>query len=157
MNDDDLSLAITKVETGINTDYIAELYGKITWMIKRGQELKGELEARMEQIINETGQPIEWVIDDEGHKMCFWNGHDKSVKCIDVGKALEFLMGLSMDDAQACLSANAFKHGSFRKLMKQLGREAEFDQFFKTVVKDKLESGEELPKKLQNLNTRFIT
>ena len=82
-------------------------------------------------------------------------GRDKSVKCRDSKAALEHLLDVFEGDSgkiAECLSANAWKPGAVRVFLAEVGKEADFDQLFKTEVKEKVEGKE----KVTATDLRFI-
>lgn len=152
---EEIELHIDKLKAS-DTEKMCELVIKIAHMKRQTNALEKLLDARMIQIINETKKPIELVYDDKGNSYFFWLGHDKITKCRNVRAAMLFLLGLDEDSLVACLSSSAFKHGAFRKALKEIGMDYRFDEFFSTEIKDTLETGEKLSKKLLSLDTKFL-
>jgi len=155
--DDEKALAVIAAIT--ETDQIAELHQHLEYVIKHGKKLKDALEDRMLQLITETGQEISWPVNSEGDKRRFWKGFSKpATKCINPRALLNyFFEKLSVEDLEACLSANCFKHGAFRKLLKTYNLEADFDTFFETTKAPRLESDGPEEKTLQSIDERFLT
>ncbi len=146
----DLEIKVLEIDEHAAISDIAAVRNTLEAYMQRGREMMKELDQRMIGWIKENG-PIEWETDDQDHKRVFWLGHDKVTKCADVRGCVEFMLSQDLDSLNECLSANAVKHGQFKKLFPE-----QFDQFFKVEVRDSLESGEVLPKKLQTVNTRFL-
>lgn len=82
---------------------------------------------------------------------------DKVVKCRDTRKTLEAILVASKGDQSAvedCLSTSAFKPGKTRDLFAEKGMPELYEQCFEVKTVDKL--GIEKPKKLQEIDTKFL-
>ena len=144
------------------SDIYAEAWTKIEAIEQWAKERKAELKLKMIATIKaKVLREISWKISDDA-SLRFWLGQSKSVKCISIPKMLQFLIGLDLDSIERCLSANAFKHGEFKKLLKELKQESEFGNYFRTETKDKLECDGPEPKplpdtsELQSIDERFL-
>lgn len=121
---------------------VAQAHQKLKSYLAVGREMEKAFKAACIAHIKAHG-PIRYTVDAEGSEMILTVGHRKETKCRDVRKASEFLMGLDLDRFVDCLSTNAIKHGAVRKVLKEFGDPARFDELFVEVVKDTLDG---LPK-----------
>lgn len=119
------------------------------WCAFREQfkEMNKLAEAAMTKFVREQGGSV-----DVGSYF-LWLTHSKDWKCRDVAKALDLLLQVSNGDVEAIardfLASQPIKCGSARKAIG--------DALFEQVVRDKLETGEALPKKLQKVDKAFLT
>lgn len=115
----------------------------------RVKEIGAAARAQMVEYVTVNG-PL-----DAGN-VFYWAGHDKRTKCNDVAAAVEaLLMESNGDIATFCrdyLSSGAVKYGAAKRTLDA----ATYARLFTTEVVDKLESGEQLPKKLIKADKQFI-
>jgi nucleoside phosphorylase len=147
---------LTVIEAGVWTitadtpvEDIADVMGKLEWLIRRAKEVKDELESRMVEKIQAHG---EFTIG----MTRFYVGDKKDVKCRDAAKALDKVLEVAagdMEQAAACLSANAFKHGTVRVMFEDAGKLELFDECFETTYTPELREGKP---KLQKANLAFV-
>lgn len=157
-------------DTFTTIDEFMDFMGKVQTMKRAIREMEVKVEERYISYIKDHGPLV------EVGTMKFWLGHDKKTCCLDQRSLIEFIFeNWSVDELEALLGSNAFKHGAFRKFLKRdamaqaetltpkpteeeidIGVGLVFDRFFVTEVKDTLESGEKAPKKLQSADTKFI-
>jgi hypothetical protein len=146
---------LTPIEAGVWTitpgtpvEQIADVRGKLEWLIRRAKEVMDELDGRMVEKIQAHG---EFVIGETR----FFIGDKKDVKCRDTARALDKVLEVAagdMEQAAACLSANAFKHGACRVMFEDAGRMDLFDECFETTYAPELREGKP---KLQKHNLAF--
>jgi hypothetical protein len=140
------------ITPGTPVEDIADVLGKLEWLIRRAKEVKDELEARMVEKIQTTGEDI--VIGE-----CrYFVGTSKSVKCIDPKTTLEEILTASGGDVGKvvdCLSANAFKYGTVRRFFEEAGQFQTYSRLFETVEADELRTGKPV-KRLQRVNEAFV-
>lgn len=155
--------AIAEAETPMET--VIENYDRWCAFMERVKELDKLAKGAMKSWIDANG-PI-----DTG-RLVYWVGHPKETQNVDkdgaIAALVKSMMGrfielLDQGDMESALvefiteflrdfvCSDPLKSGSVKK---QLGAAA--DAFFKVVVKDKLESGESLPKKLQSVDKAFL-
>jgi hypothetical protein len=150
---------LTIIEAGVWTitpetpvEQVADVLGKIEWMIRRAKEVKDELECRMVEKIQTTGEDI--VIGD-----CrYYVGVAKTVKCIDPKTTLEEILTTSGGDVGKvidCLSSKAFKYGTVRRFFEEAGQFQTYGRLFETVEADELKTGKPT-RRLQKVNEAFV-
>ncbi len=84
---------------------------------------------------------------------------EKETKCRDYSKTINTILEVSGGDEQRlidCLSSNAFKHGTIKKLLKEFGQQERYGALFEVIEKDKLKEGGIAEKKLQCIDSRFV-
>jgi hypothetical protein len=150
-----MSTDIREIEAGVWTitadtpvEQIADVLGKLEWITRKTKEARDALEARMVEKIQAHG---EFVIGETR----YFIGDKKDVKCRDVARALDKVLEVAagdMEQAAACLSANAFKHGACRVMFEDAGRMDLFDECFETTYAPELREGKP---KLQKHNLAF--
>jgi hypothetical protein len=129
-------------------DQVAMVAGQLEWLERKAKEVRRELESRMVEKIQAHG---EFTIG----MTRFYVGDKKDVKCRDAAKALDKVLEVAagdMEQAAACLSANAFKHGTVRVMFEDAGRLELFDELFETTYTPELREGKP---KLQKQNLAF--
>jgi hypothetical protein len=130
---------------------IADVMGKLEWLIRRAKEVKDELESRMVEKIQAHG---EFVIGD----VRYFVGTAKTVKCIDPKTTLEEILTTSGGDVGKlvdCLSSNAFKYGTVRRFFEEAGQFQTYGRLFETVEADELKTGKPT-RRLQKVNEAFV-
>jgi hypothetical protein len=148
-SNDTLAWISPAIETDTPTEQVLQQFDAWRSFVERVKEIDAIATKSVQAWIDANGGYL-----DSGN-IFYWNGHSKDTKCVDVPGALAALMlhcGGDMEAITGALSANAIKHGAARKVLPP----DVFDKLFKTETRDKLESGEVLPKKLQSLDKRFI-
>jgi hypothetical protein len=129
-------------------DQVAMVAGQLEWLERKAKEVRRELESRMVEKIQAHG---EFTIG----MTRFYVGDKKDVKCRDAAKALDKVLEVAagdMEQAAACLSANAFKHGTVRVMFEDAGRLELFDELLETTYTPELREGKP---KLQKQNLAF--
>jgi hypothetical protein len=145
-------------ETSVNAitpessvEQIADVLFTLAGMARRIKELQADLDERMIEHIKATGQDI--VIG----TVRYYIGKPKTIKSRDDLKTLETLLEISGGDlgrVVQCLSANAFKHGTVKRMLEELKAAPEtFDLLFETVEREKLEEGKP---RLMKLDTQYL-
>lgn len=152
----DRALMLSKVEAAeLDAATVDDMLGArdfIGCLKEAIKEAEARVDAAMERHIRANG-PIRSGDD-------YWYvGFNKKTKCRDTKKAVDAILMVAAGDEQRlldCFSANWVKHGTVKKLLKEFGQEAMYDELFETVKDDKLKNGEPTKEELQYINTRFL-
>jgi hypothetical protein len=155
MNTDTIEQSILAIEPDVGIEVIAEARTKAEALKQVANAVIKEADRRMEEWIKKNRQDIRFAIDDKGHELWFYLDKDKSIKCRDQRNAFEQLMQYDMNQVVDCLSANCWKPGAVRKLLKENGNEQLFDQLFETIERERIK-GEGIKPELQCVDTRYL-
>jgi hypothetical protein len=142
---DAIELQRTTIDLDAAPEQVAEVLGKLAFVREQAKAAQLAIEAQVVEWIKVNG-PL------EAGTLFYWLGHLTEWKCREQAKALDALFQQSGGDfdtlARDFLSVNAIKCGAARRAIG--------DELFEKVTKDKLESGEALPKKLLSAAKDFI-
>lgn len=144
---------LTTVETSIleinewtTPEDLGALKDRLTFFAGKIKEMRAMLDAKMLEIIQETGQDIEIG------PVRYYAGIDKEKKCKDYKAALVALLdksGGDMDAVVGCIASGGLKPGACKSILGD-----DFDKYFETVEKDVIKDGKPT-KKLLSTNENF--
>jgi hypothetical protein len=148
---------LTVIESGVWTitadtpvEDIADVMGKLEWLIRRAKEVKDELESRMVEKIQAHG---EFVIGE----VRYYVGNPKKVKCQSNADTLNAMLAYCGGDVERlsdCLASDAWKYGTVRTLLEEAGKSEVYDLLFETTTEPELKEGKPL-KRLMKHNPAF--
>lgn len=131
------------------TDTLLEFYEKCRFYEQVAKVMRLRVEEHLIAKIKVTG-PIIY-----GNGTSYDLRHPKKVECLDVRATIDALAVATGGEETAflgCFSKNCIKHGAAAKV---LSKEA-YVKLFKVTWGDKLETGEDAPKKFTKVDSRFI-
>jgi hypothetical protein len=129
---------------------IANVLGQLEWMQRRIKEVRDELESRLIERIELTG---EFLVGETR----YYVGNPKKTKCRDNLATLNALLTVcegDVDRLAECLASGAWKHGTVRVLLEDSGKGELFDTLFETTSEPELKEGVAV-KRLQKANLAF--
>jgi hypothetical protein len=155
-----IEVIVARVEPDCEIDAIATAWMRLMGLRKFTGDLQRELESRcIEWIDANGGKDIRWAMDEAGGEMILTTKDEKTEKCRDPRKTLEFLVTAGDFDSLAnCLSSNAWKYGAVRKYLTEIGKPNAYGELFETIIKTKLVATEQGQQpKLRSIDTRYIS
>lgn len=142
-----IQVAVSRIEPTSPIDEVAQAMGMLENLMRRGRELKAELEAKVIEHIEANG-PLTI-----GPMLTKVVAYEPETKCQDVPGAVEAIMATERGFAALgeCLSVNAVKHGAAKRVLSA----EDYERLFVTTRKPVLKDGK-ASKKLLTTNTDFI-
>jgi hypothetical protein len=133
---------VEKIEPGCDLEPIASAYGLLQALKDLRERLATLVDEAVAEKINTDGP---FILGEEK----FYVGPDTKVKCRDVSAVHEKLLEVAEGDVTAvlaCLSANAWKHGSVRRLLEErlpdgVDAEVAYVNLFETTTVDEVKTG----------------
>jgi hypothetical protein len=143
-----LDEAVLSLSADSPKDTLLEFHERMKFYKQESTRMLKIVEQAMISFINAHG-PIEL-----GNGVRYYVAHPKDTKCNNVAQTVEAIFEATGGDfvrSCECLSTSAIKHGAAKKILPP----EKFEELFTVTVKDKLETGEAAPKKLQKADDRF--